>query len=41
MNVIVDSIFKTAVTTSSYERWFTQFGDSALLMYASSKDETY
>ena len=40
MNVIVDA-FKTVIDTSPYERWFTQFGDSALLMYASSKVTTY
>ena len=41
MNVIVVDAFKTVIVTSPYERWFTQFGDNTLLMYASSKVTTY
>ena len=33
LSATVDVIFKTAIVTSPYERLFTQFGDSALLMY--------
>jgi len=40
LNVTVD-VLKTTIVTSPYERWFTQFGDSSLLMYASSKATTY